>query len=160
MPCRDDELFAQGPEQPNPVTPPRPQRNAGGSHDQSNAKESAENASELDGKDDEGYAANEVSGKPRRHRELNVYETVKRWVTGEMAEFETCDILHQLELEARKLLNESGLMKTPNHKKTKTEQLGLWKKFASHINRYGIQHDNYRCQMYYRCTLLQMQSVY
>ncbi len=129
MPCRDDELFAQGPEQPNPVTPLRPRRNAWASHDQSNAEEPAENASELNDKDDEDDAADEVSYKPKRHRELNVYETVKRWVTGEMAEFEACDIQHQLELEARKLMNESGLMKTPNHKETKTE-LGLWKKFA------------------------------
>ncbi len=115
MPCRDDELFAQGPEQPNPVTPPRPLRDAGASHDQSNAVEPAENASELDDEDDED-AADEVSDKPKRHRELNAHETVTRWVTGEMAEFEPCHIRHQLELEARKLMNESGLMKTPNHK--------------------------------------------
>jgi hypothetical protein len=125
---------------PGPVT----------SHDQSNAEESAENASELDDKDNEDYAADEVSGKPRRHRELNVYETVKRWVTGERAEFEPCDIQHQLELEARKLMNESGMLKTPNHKETKTE-LGMWKKGASHTNRYGINHQMYKCQMYYRC---------
>ncbi len=101
------------------MTPPRSRRNAGGSHDQSNAEEPAENAFELDDKDDKDDAADEVSDKPKRHRELNVYETVKRRVTGEMAEFETCDIQHHLELEARKLMNESGLMKTPNHKKLK-----------------------------------------
>ncbi len=56
-----------------------------------NAKESAENASELDDEDD---AADKVSDKLKMHRELNVYETVKRWVTGEMAEFEPCDIRH------------------------------------------------------------------
>ncbi len=94
MPCRDDE---QGPEQPNPVTPPRPLRNAWASHDQSNAEETAENASELDYEDDEDDAADEVSDKPKRHREINVYETIKRWVTGEMAELEPCDIRHQLE---------------------------------------------------------------
>ncbi len=74
MPCRDDELFAQGPEQPNPVTPPRPRYNAEASHDQSNAEESAENASKLDNEDNEDDAADEVSDKPKRHREINVYE--------------------------------------------------------------------------------------
>ncbi len=87
MPCQDDELFAQGPEQPNPVTPPRPRRNAWASHDQSNAEEPAENASELDDEDDEDDAADEVSNKPKRHCELNVYETVNRRVTDEIAEF-------------------------------------------------------------------------
>jgi hypothetical protein len=75
---------------PGPVT----------SHDQSNAEESAENASELDDEDDEHDAASEVSDKPKRHCEINVYETVKGWVTGEMAELEPCDIRHELELEA------------------------------------------------------------
>ena len=97
MPCRDDELFAQGPEQPNPVTPPRPLRNAWASHDQSNAEKPAENASELDDDDDEDDAADEVSDKPKRQREINVYETDKRWVTDEMAGLEPCDIRHQLE---------------------------------------------------------------
>jgi hypothetical protein len=45
----------------------------------------------------EDDAANEVSNKPKRHSEINVYETVKRWVTGGMAELEPCDILHQLD---------------------------------------------------------------
>ncbi len=125
MPCRDDELFAQGPEQPNPVTPPRPLHNAGASHDQSNAEEPveepAENDPKLDDEDDEDDEADEASDKPKRHRELNVYETVKRWVTGKMAEFELCDIQHQLELEARKLMNESGMVKPPNHKETKKQ---------------------------------------
>jgi hypothetical protein len=37
-----------------------------------------------------------------------------------MAEFELCDIGHQLdsELEALKLMNESGMVKLPNHKET------------------------------------------
>ena len=121
MPCRDDELFAQGPEQPNPVTPPRPLRNAWASHDQSNAEKPAENASELDDEDDEDDVADEVSDKPKRHREINVYETVKRWVTDEMAELEPCDIRHQLELEARKLMNESGMVELPNQKGTKKQ---------------------------------------
>ncbi len=65
MPCQDDELFAQGPEQLTPVTPPRLLRNAGASHYQSNAEESAENASELEDKDCQDNAADEVSDKPR-----------------------------------------------------------------------------------------------
>ncbi len=69
-----------------------------------NAEESEENASNLDYEDDEHDAADEVSDKPKRHCEINVYETVKRYVTGEMAELEPCDILHQLELEPRKLM--------------------------------------------------------
>ncbi len=74
MPCRDGELFAQGPEQPNPVTSPRPLRNAWASHDQSNAKESAENDSKLDDEDDEDDAADEARDEPKRCSELNVYE--------------------------------------------------------------------------------------
>ena len=66
-------------------------------------------------------AADEVSDKPKRHREINVYEPVKRWVTGEMAELEPCDIRHQLDLEARKLTNESGMVKLPNKKGTKKQ---------------------------------------
>ncbi len=110
MPCRDDELFAQSPEQPNPVTPSRPLRNAGASHDQSNAEEPAENDSELDDEDDEDDAADEASDKPKRHRELNVYDTVKRWVTGKMAEFDPCDIQHQLELEARNTITDKSVL--------------------------------------------------
>ncbi len=90
MPCRPDEEFAQGPEEPNPATPSRPRHNAGASDDQSNAEDPAENDSESDDEDDE-----DDQEKPKRFRELNVYETVKRWVTGERAEFEPCDIQHQ-----------------------------------------------------------------
>ncbi len=99
MPCQDDELFTQGPEQPNPVTPSRLRCNAGASHDQpeSNAEEPveepAENDSKLDNEDYEADEADEASDKPKRHCELNVYETIKRW-----AEFELWDIGHQLEL--------------------------------------------------------------
>ncbi len=86
MPCQDDELFAQGPEQPNPVTPPRPRRNAGASHDQSNAKEPVEEPaghdSKLDDEDNEDDEADEARDKPKRHSKLNVYETVKRWQNG------------------------------------------------------------------------------
>jgi hypothetical protein len=46
-----------------------------------------------------------------------------------MAELEPCDIRHQLELEARKLMNESGMVKLPNHKERKSK-LAMWKKSA------------------------------
>ena len=83
MPCRNGEQFAQGPEDPNPVTPLRLRHNAMASHDESNAEEPEENDSELDHKSDEDKEAGEASDKPKRHRELKVYATVKRWVTGE-----------------------------------------------------------------------------
>ncbi len=92
-----------------------------GRHDQQNAEEPAENDSELDNEDDEDDAADEASDKPKRHRELNVYETVKSWVTGKIAEFELGDIEHQLELETRKLMNESEMVKLPNYKETKKQ---------------------------------------
>jgi hypothetical protein len=80
--CQDNELFTQGPEQPNPVTPLRQLCNAGASHDQSNAKEPVEepeeNDSKLDDEDNEDDEADEASDKPKRHHELNVSDTVKR----------------------------------------------------------------------------------
>jgi hypothetical protein len=118
-----------------------------------NAEESAENASELDNEDDEDdevYAAYEVSYKQKRHLEINVYETVKRWVTGEMAELEPCDIQHQPELEARKLMNESGMEKLPNHKVTKKQACDVEEECITY-NSYNIKHENYWCQMYHCC---------
>ncbi len=80
-------------------------------------------------KSHEDDEADKASDKPKRHSELNVFETVKRWVTGKMAEFDFCDIGHQHELEAQKLMNESGMVKLPNHKETKSK-LAMWKKSA------------------------------
>ncbi len=54
MPCLSDEEFAQGPEQPNAVTPPRRRRNAGAGQDKSNAENSEENDSDAEADDDWG----------------------------------------------------------------------------------------------------------
>ncbi len=54
MPCRSDEEFAQGPEQPNAVTLPRRRRNAEAGKDKSDAENSEENDSDAEADDDWG----------------------------------------------------------------------------------------------------------
>ncbi len=82
MPCRPDEEFAQGPDEPNAVTPPRWRINDGAGRDKSDVEISDEN--------DEHEVAN--SEKTKRVRELLSWTTVKTWVTGERAQFENADI--------------------------------------------------------------------
>jgi hypothetical protein len=94
-----------------------------------------ENDNYLDYESDEDDEACEVGDQPKRLCELNVYETVKLWVTGKRAQFEACDSRRQLELEARKLMNKSGMVKLPNNKETKID-LAMSKKSAQHIIRF------------------------
>jgi hypothetical protein len=63
-------------------------------------------------------------------RELRVLTMVKQWVTGNRPESEPADFKYQLELEARKLMNESGVVKPPCHKEKKSEDsyLGMFKR--------------------------------
>jgi hypothetical protein len=82
MPCRSDEEFAQGPDEPNAVTPPRRRINDGAGRDKSDVEISDEN--------DEHEVANPE--KTKRVRELLSWTTVKTWVTGERAQFEDADI--------------------------------------------------------------------
>jgi hypothetical protein len=61
MPCRSDEEFAQGPVQPNAVTPPRRQRNAGAGRDKSDAEILEENDSDAEADHDWGELSCERS---------------------------------------------------------------------------------------------------
>ena len=139
MPCRSDKEFAQGPDEPNAVTPPRRRTNDGAGRDKSDVEISDEN--------DEHEVANPE--KTKRVRELLSWTTVKTWVTGERAQFEDADIQYQLEIAAREIMNESGIVKLPGHKDNKTD-LGMFKKNQSHTNHWGIKHVVYRCCLRWR----------
>jgi hypothetical protein len=71
MPCRPDEVEAQIPEQPNPVTPTKLPRNDGASYDNSDAEIPLTESDEED----------EDRPKQKRERVVAEYELVKRWVT-------------------------------------------------------------------------------
>jgi hypothetical protein len=83
MPHRPWEESAQDPETPNPVTPTKPQRNAGASHDNPDAQNSTCQ-----------YDSNEPPSKKKRtrketkkqERHLILYMTIELWRTGERAE--------------------------------------------------------------------------
>jgi hypothetical protein len=61
MPCRSDEEFAQDPEQPNAVTPPRRRLNAGAGRDKSDAEILEETDSVTEADDDWGEQPCETS---------------------------------------------------------------------------------------------------
>ena len=144
MPCRSessDEGFAQGPDKPNTVTPPRRLHNAEASQDKSYAQNSEYNDSDAPADDycgDQLFSLN--SEKRKRVLEILVWTTVKTWVTGVIAELEDADIKYQLALAAREIMNESGSVKLPRNKNKKTD-LGIFKKNQSHTNHELIPHQ-------------------
>ena len=71
MPCRPEEQFAHGPEQPNPVTPTKSTGNDGACH----ADQDAENS--------DAESDLEVQQKRKKPHTVLSYVVVKRWVTGE-----------------------------------------------------------------------------
>jgi hypothetical protein len=73
MPCRPDEVEAQIPEQPNPVTPTKLLRNVGGGYGNSDAEFPLTQSDEEE----------EERPKKKRKRVVAEYELVERWVTGE-----------------------------------------------------------------------------
>ena len=78
MPCRPEEESAQAPEPGHPVTPTKTTRNAGASHADPDVEG---RETESDGEEDLGAT------KIRRARHVLQYVVVKRWVTGERAEW-------------------------------------------------------------------------
>ncbi len=71
MPCRSDEEFAQDPEQPNTVTPPRRRRNAGACQDKSDAENSEENDSDAEADDDWGKQQYSPSANPETRKRVS-----------------------------------------------------------------------------------------
>jgi hypothetical protein len=135
MPCRSDEEEAQIPESPNPVTPTKPQRNDGAGHDNSDAEFPLTQSDEEE----------EERPIQKRKRVIAEYELVKQWVTGERAVHPEEDIERELFVEARELMQLSGLKKLPGHKRLDTD-LHLWKKAsAGHKTRTGMSYTIYSC---------------
>jgi hypothetical protein len=124
MPCQSDEEFTQGPEQPNAVKPHRLLCNAWAGQDSSDAQNSEENDSDAEADDDWGEQQYSPSANPEKRKrvsEIQVWTTVKPWVTGERAQFEDENIKYQLELAVQEIMNESGIVKLPGHKDNKTD---------------------------------------
>ena len=78
MPCRPDELFAQGPEQPKATTRTRLTRNGGASCEEPEAEDPVEHEPEEgDVIDGDGEAGDQPK---ERHRELFVYNIGSNWL--------------------------------------------------------------------------------
>ena len=140
MPCQPEEQFAQGPEQPHPVTPTKSTRNDGAGHADPDA-ENSESGSDLDV---------ELPQKRKRSRTILKYEVVKRWTTGERAEKDDEVITNELSEEACKLMELSRQKKFPCHKSLDTD-LGGWKLARTHTDKRGVKFEVYRCPMRHQC---------
>ena len=125
MPCRPDETFAQGPEQPNPAMPTDSTGNAGAGHADPDA-ENTDSESDL-----------KAPQKQKRARTVLAYEVVQRWVTGDRADLTEQEIQAQLVVEACKLMELSGQRKFPCHKALDTD-LGGWKFARDHTDKRGV----------------------
>ncbi len=83
MPHRPWKESAQDPETPNPVTPTKPQCNAGASH----YNPDAENSACQYGSDEPPCKKTRTGNETKKlERQWIVYVTIKLWQTGERAE--------------------------------------------------------------------------
>ena len=140
MSHRPWEESAPDPETPNPVTPTKPQRNAGAGQDNPDAE-----ISECQYDSDEPFRKKRKSRTEtkKRERHLIVYVPIKRWLTGERAEMDEEEMMFDVAEEARKEMLLSGFKKAIHSKPT---DLGLWKKGQVHESR-GITYTIYKCPM-------------
>ena len=140
MSHRPWEESAPDPETPNPVTPAKPQRNAGAGQDNPDA--------EISECQYDSYEQCRKKRKPRtetkkRDRHLITYVPIKRWLTGDRADMDEEEMIFDVAEEAKKEMLLSGFKK-PTH--SKPTNLGLWKKGQVHESR-GITYTIYKCPM-------------
>jgi hypothetical protein len=126
MSCRPWEESAPDPETPNPVTPTKLPLNARAGQDNQDA-EILECQYDSDEPVRKKKKTRTETKKLERH--LNVYVSIKRWLTGDRAEMEKEEMMFDVAEEARKEMLLSGL-KNPIH--PKPTDLGLWKKGQVH----------------------------
>jgi hypothetical protein len=99
MPCNPDEPDYHRCEQPNPVTPAKPPRNAGAGHDKSDAENS-----ECQCYPDEPFRKKKRTRVDiqKRERHLIVYVHITLWPTGKRAEMNEDAMMSEVAEEAGK----------------------------------------------------------
>ena len=91
-------------------------------------------------------------GKKREYHPSRQYTEFKRWKTGSDFKLETEEINHEIYTLMKKFMQQSRLMKAPEHKQLESD-VGLWK--LQRAEYYNSRTDEwirvYQCPMHYRC---------